>query len=103
MHGALTTISLVKRGRRSIFYNGTLADRTSSVRLIGFNSVHQRQLQDLHEQRLLVELVDCEVKQSRYGDGFEVVIKTTSEVRRSARSINVENIMAENEVQTNLK
>lgn len=47
VHGAVTAISPVKKGTRSIFFDGMLADNTSRLRMVGFNSVQQKQLQDV--------------------------------------------------------
>lgn len=62
VHGAVTAISPVKKGRRSIFFDGMLADNTSRLRMVRFNSVQQKQLQELHEKMASAQLVNCEVK-----------------------------------------
>ena len=33
IHGAITALSPVKKGRNSLFFDGTLADDTSTIRL----------------------------------------------------------------------
>ena len=45
-----------------------------------------------------MQLVDCEVKQSRYGDGFEVVLKSASEIQESAKLLDVHNVLFDNEI-----
>ena len=41
VHGAITTISPVKKGRKTVFFDATLADTTSKVRLVGFSPQQQ--------------------------------------------------------------
>lgn len=62
VHGAVTAISPVKKGTHSIFFDGMLADNTSRLRMVGFNSVQQKQLQELHEKMVPAQLVNCKVK-----------------------------------------
>ena len=84
VHGAITAISPVKKGKCSLFFDGML---------VGFNLVQQRKVQVFHQKRLPVQLVDCEVKHSRYGDGFQVVLKSTSEIQESANPLDVHNVV----------
>ena len=49
IHGAITSISPIKRGRNSIFLDGTLADETSKIRVVGFDSQQQRKLNNYHK------------------------------------------------------
>jgi len=36
IHGAVVRLSPVKKGRKSTFFDGVLADETSQIRLVGF-------------------------------------------------------------------
>ena len=47
LHGAITTLSPIKKGRKSIFFDGAIADSTAMIRLVGFNPVQQRKLQEI--------------------------------------------------------
>ncbi len=38
IHGAITSISPIKKGRKSSFFEAMIADHTSQVRLVGFNN-----------------------------------------------------------------
>ena len=42
IHGAITALSPVKRGRNSIFFDEMLADDTSTIRLVGFAAAQQK-------------------------------------------------------------
>ena len=70
IHGAITSLSPIKKGRNSVFFDGTLADGTSKI---SFDGTQQRKLQDYHDKKVPVELVNCEVKTSGYGEGYDVV------------------------------
>ena len=50
MHGAIISLSPVKKGRKSIFFDGMLADNTSKIRLVGFDAQQQRKLNDYHQK-----------------------------------------------------
>ena len=64
IHGAVTAISPIKKGRKSQFFDATLADTTSKVRVVGFSPQQQIRLNELHKSSSPVELTNCEVKPS---------------------------------------
>ena len=39
IHGAVVTLSPVKKGRKAMFFDGLLADETSQIRLVGFQGM----------------------------------------------------------------
>ena len=41
VHGAVTSVSPVKKGKRSNFFDGKLADKSCAMRMVGFNA-HQQ-------------------------------------------------------------
>lgn len=67
MHGAIVALSPVKKGRKPLSFEGTLADQTSKV----------------------------EIKCSRYGEGYEVMVKTTTHTKESPKEIDVPSLKAE--------
>ena len=44
IHGAITSLSPVKKGGNFIFFDGTLADETSKIQAVGFVAQQQRKL-----------------------------------------------------------
>ena len=94
IHGAVTNISPVKKGRKSLFFDGTLADTTSKVRLIGFSPQQQILLNDLHKASSPVELSNCEVKHSRQGQGYDIMLKSNTQIKKSPKKIDMDTIMA---------
>ena len=41
IHGAVVTLSPVKKGQKAMFFDGMLADETSQIRLVGFQGTQQ--------------------------------------------------------------
>ena len=39
IHGAVVTLSPVKKGRKAMFFDSLLADETSQIRLVGFQGM----------------------------------------------------------------
>ena len=56
-----------------------------------------RKLQDYQQKQLPVQLINCEVKSSRYGEGYDVMLKSGSQIRESQRKIDVPSLMIETE------
>ena len=93
IHGAITSLSPVKKGRNSQFFDGTIADETSQVRIVGFTVQQQKKLNSFYQNKKLVNFVDCEVKPSRQGGKFEVMLNT--QVVESKKKIGFSNIVLE--------
>ena len=91
IHGAVTSISPIKKGRKALFFDATLADTTSKVRLVGFSPQQQILLSDLHKANSPVELTNCEVKHSR---GYDIMLKTNTQIAKSPKKIDMGTIMA---------
>ena len=98
IHGAVTSLSPVKRGRCSIFFDGMLADETSKIRLVEFDVAQQKKLQDFQLKKIPVELVNCEVKEFRYGEGYQLMLKSGSGIKESSKIMDVSTLIIENEL-----
>ena len=90
IHGAV-----VKKGRKAMFFDGVLADETSQIRLVGFQGMQQRKLNDYHEKNIAVALENCEVKPARQGEGYEVMLKTSTLIKQSPKKLDVASLMAD--------
>ena len=66
-----------------MFFDGVLANETSQIRLVGFQGMQQRKLNNYHHKNIAVALETCEVKPARQGKGYEyeVMLKTPLLVR----------------------
>jgi len=73
VQGVLTRLSSMKKtSTRSYF--GELSDGNATVRLFGFDTGVRRRLLDFEERKQAVGLSNCEIKQSRRGSDFEILV-----------------------------
>ncbi len=93
IHGAITSISPIKKGRKSSFFEAMIADHTSQVRLVGFNNQQQIQLRDLHVKKSPVKISNCQIKTSRRGLGFDILLKTDSMISKSSVGMDIDKIV----------
>ena len=89
------SLSPVKKGRKSTYFNGVLADETSQMKLVGFNGMQQRKLNEYHQKNIAVQLEDCEVKAAHQGEGYEVMLKTYTKISQSPKKLDVTSLMAD--------
>lgn len=94
LYGAITAISPIKKGRNSDFFDATLADTTSKVRLVGFTPQQQIQLKNLHVAKSPVKITNCQVKPSRQGQGYDVLLKAQTHISKSPMQLDVDSIMS---------
>ena len=89
IHGVLKTLSPVKKGKHSNFFDGVLTDRTSKMRVVGFRSEHRRKLGTFSDSKDPVTLEDCQVKLSRQGHRMQALLKNTTKISPSAKTFNI--------------
>ena len=88
LHGALTSLSSVKKGRNANYFDGTLYDGYRQVRLVGFLPAQQKKLDGFSTSKKAVAFQNCEVKPSRQGgEEMEIILKTSTEIVESPRSL----------------
>ena len=68
IHAAVTSLSPVKKGKTSIYFDGTMTDGDSHFRVVGFSSEQQKKLASFMDSKDPLELSNCEVKRSRQCD-----------------------------------
>ena len=73
IHGVITSVSHQKGLKLRVF--GIFADETAKMRMVGFDDPQHRKLREYHERNVPVELVNCEVRSSKYGDGYELMLE----------------------------
>ena len=89
LDGAITTLSPVKKGKRSSYFDGAMTDGTSHLRIVGFNSDQQRKLTMYFEKKEPTRLINCEVKPAREGDKLEIMLKKFTEITSSPKKISI--------------
>ena len=63
----------MKKGQKAIFFDGLLANERSQIRLVGFQGIQQRKLNEYHKNKIAVDLENCGVKPAHQGEGYEVM------------------------------
>ena len=88
VHGAITSLSPVKKGRNTNYFDGTIADERTKLRLVGFSSDQQRKLSSFFKNGTTINLQNCQVKESREGNKMEVMLKGNTIIVESEKGIN---------------
>ena len=84
LHGAVTLLSPVKKGRNSNYFDGTLYDGHRQVRTVGFLPAQQKKLDGFWISKKAVAVK----KPSRQGgDQMEVILKTSTEITAFPRDL----------------
>jgi hypothetical protein len=92
VHGAITSLSPLKKGRNSSYFDGAIADDTTKLRLVGFSSNQQRKLSNFFSTHTIIQLQNCQIKESREGDKMEVMLKTNTNITKSSKEIDTSNM-----------
>ena len=88
LHGAIISLSKMKEGRNSSYFNGTLYDGYHQVHLVGFFLAQQKKLDGFCTNKKPVAFKNCEVNQSRQGgDEMDTILKSSTEIMESPRSL----------------
>jgi hypothetical protein len=87
LHGAITSLSPVKKGRNANYFEGTIADEHTKLRLVGFSTDQQRKLNTFFKSKMPINLKNCQVKESRQGKQMEVMLKSTTEIIESEKGM----------------
>ena len=89
-HAAIEFLSPMKKsnsGRE--YYHGKVTDGGSSFRIAGFDSKSRAKLSAISAAKSPVHLTNCRVKKSNYDDAMEVIVRPTTEIEPSPRTIEV--------------
>ncbi len=92
IHGVVTSLSPVKKGKTTVYFDGTVSDGASKIRLVGFSSKQRKVMEDFMSKRQPVKLSDCEIKQARRGDQMEVLLKGNTSIDKSPKTIEVQSV-----------
>ena len=89
VHGIVTSISPIKKGRTCNYFDGTLNDGTDKIRFVGFGGSQQRIMSDYKERSLTLNLDDCEVKPARRGLKMEIMLKGSTTLTNSPKKFHI--------------
>ncbi len=85
LHAAVSQVSPMQKGKNTNYFDGSISDGTCTMRVIGFTAEQQKKLSFHMEGHDSACLVNCEVKRSRQGDSFEIILKKFTEIRSSEK------------------
>ena len=88
----VTSLSPVKKGRKSKYFHGNASDGSTTRRLLSFSESHLEVLKKFKGGRETVELKDCQLKRGNRGEEMEIVIKSGTEIVPCATKIDTTNI-----------
>ena len=76
IHGVMTEISPMKDSKngKSKYFNGKICDGKTSARFVCFDKKMHEKLSNITEKKQPLVLSNCEVKESKYSTGLEVVV-----------------------------
>ena len=57
--------------------------------------MQQQKLNDYHQKNIAVALENCEVKPARQGEGYEVMLKSSTVIKQSPKKLDVASLMAD--------
>ena len=92
LHGAITSLSPIKKGRNTSYFDGSIADESKKLRLVGFNSDQQRKLNTFFKNGTTINLKNCQVKESREGNRMEIMLKGNTQITESTKQIDTSKI-----------
>ena len=90
----LLQVSLQSRKEEKLYFLMPHWQTQLKVRVVGFTPQQQILLNDLHKTGSPVELTNCEVKHSRQGQGYDIMLKSNTQIRKSPKKIDMDTIMA---------
>ena len=92
VHCVVTSLSPIKKGRKSKFFDGNATDGKTNKRLLSFSEKQLELLQKFRSAKETVELRDCQVKRGIRGDEMEIVMKSNTQVARCPTQIDTSTI-----------
>ena len=83
----VTGLSILKKGRNSSFFNGSISDGTTKLRIVGFRGGQHKLMTEFLTKKTPLQLDDCQIKTGRRGTKMEVQLKDTTILTKSANSL----------------
>ena len=77
VHGVISTLSPIKK---SNYFDGSVSDGKSNIRLVGFNPSQQIRMKNLMENKHAVKIDDCEVRHACRGQSMDILLKGSRKI-----------------------
>ena len=83
IHAAVMSLSPYKKGKNESYFDGTLTDGTQKIWMIGLK------LSSYQESQHPIILNNCEIKKSRQGDQYKILLKKFTNITESPKKIEI--------------
>ena len=103
VHGVVTTLSPVKKGHYSPYFDGYLVDNKARARMVGFELSQRQELSDFMDKKVPIRLDDCEIKRAKRGSKLEIVLKGSTTITQSPKKFKVDCTEFDEKIPVNLK
>lgn len=97
VHGVMSDVSPIKKGRYSDFFEGNVYDGQSTMRLVGFKKSQQKQMKQMMESKEPIHIDDCQIKCAKRGNKLEILLKNATKIKKSPKKFNTTNMASEND------
>ena len=67
----------------TMYFQGIVTDGKNNLRVVGFNVKQQQKLAQFQDQKQPIAIVNCEVKQNKWGTELEVFMSKYTDVIKS--------------------
>lgn len=81
IHGYVSSISPMKKGKTSNFFDAEISDGETDMRLVGFQQSQRKRLEDFHSTSNPVTIANCTIKKARASDDLEILLKSASKLK----------------------
>ena len=80
VHVYVTSLSPLKKGRKSEYFDGTVCEGKNTRRVVAFSAEQLQQMQEFKKTRKGAYIKDCQIKPGFRGGEMEVVMKRGSSI-----------------------
>ena len=98
IHGVISSLSPIKKGCKSNYFDGSVSDGKSKVRLVGFSPSQRTRMKNMMERKQAVKFDDCEIRHAGRGQKMEIVLKGKTKISMSPKKFDFANILIEEEI-----
>ena len=90
IHGVVSTVSPMKKGRKCQYFNGTLTDGQKDIRILGFDEAQQKKLKESFISKQAIVLGNCEVIQNETSSDLTIKMKDFTSINESPTKFEVD-------------
>ena len=80
VHGVITSLSPMKKGKASNFFHANFSDGDTQLRLVGFQDAQRKRLSYFEKDSSGITVEHCKIKRARQSYDMEVILKPTTKI-----------------------